>query len=542
MKVQPARHVAQELQHHYRRNGWWSDVTFSEILKKRVDETPERIAFKDDRRSVTYAQLWSEVRRFAELLRRQGVGRGDVVTLQVPNRVEFPVAFFALELIGAIANKISPDLRAEELRYILDFSRSKAYVCAFQFKGFNYVDMLRSVRGRLSAPVSAICLDAVEGDDVVSFAQTLSVLPEIRDEHRVYMDPDEIMRMCFTSGTTGNPKGVLHSFNTTLCAARFLNRDMRVTKDDVLLAYLPVALNWGYLTLLQSVMAGACTVLLERFSARAALECIASECVTFIPTAPAAIVAMLNAPELSATDCTSLRVMVTGGAPASIDMIRQFSSAFPRARLIELYGMLETGFHSYTRLEDNPLDVIGTVGRCVEEMEVGVLDDAGQVVENGQTGELSAKGPSVHLGYLNNVQANTESFTADGWFRTGDLGEIVDKHGNIRISGRKKEIINRGGKKYFPREIEDLLYENEAFMQIAIVGVPDARLGERNCLCALLKPGAQITLDAVIAMLKGRVADYKLPEELVILDEFPMTPSGKIRRAELLKQLIARTG
>jgi acyl-CoA synthetase (AMP-forming)/AMP-acid ligase II len=148
----------------------------------------------------------------------------------------------------------------------------------------------------------------------------------------------------------------------------------------------------------------------------------------------------------------------------------------------------------------------------------------------------------VHLGYLNNVQANTESFTADGWFRTGDLGEIVDKHGNIRISGRKKEIINRGGKKYFPREIEDLLYENEAFMQVAIVGVPDARLGERNCLCALLKPGAQITLDAVIAMLKGRVADYKLPEELVILDEFPMTPSGKIRRAELLKQLIARPG
>ena len=542
MRVQPERQVAQHLQDLYRRNGWWRDVTFSEILKERVDEMPDRIAFKDDRRSVTYAQLWSEVRRFAELLRRQGIGHGDVVTLQVPNRVEFPVVFFALELIGAIANKISPDLRAEELRYILDFSESKAYVCALQFKGFNYIDMFRDVRGRLPAPVLAVCVDPVSGDDVVSFAQTLSVLPEIRDEHRLYMDPDEIMRMCFTSGTTGNPKGVLHSFNTTLCAAAFLNRDMRVTKDDVFLAYLPVALNWGYLTLLQSVMAGACTVLLERFSARAALERIASESVTFVPTSPAAIVAMLNAPELSSTDCSSLRVMVTGGASASIETIRIFGSAFPQGRLIELYGMLETGFHSYTRFEDDPLEVIGTVGRCVAEMELGVLDDVGRFVNDGQTGELCAKGPSVHLGYLNNAQANSESFTDEGWFRTGDLGEIVDKNRNIRISGRKKEIINRGGKKYFPREIEDLLYEHEAFLQLAVVGVPDARLGERNCLCAVLKPGAQITLDAIIAMIKGRVADYKLPEELVILNEFPMTPTGKIRRAELLKQLSARVG
>ncbi|SAL62733.1 AMP-binding domain-containing protein [Caballeronia turbans] len=204
--------------------------------------------------------------------------------------------------------------------------------------------------------------------------------------------------------------------------------------------------------------------------------------------------------------------------------------------------MLETGFHSYTRLEDDPLEVIGTVGRCVAEMELGVLDDVGRFVNDGQTGELCAKGPSVHLGYLNNAQANSESFTDEGWFRTGDLGEIVDKNRNIRISGRKKEIINRGGKKYFPREIEDLLYEHEAFLQLAVVGVPDARLGERNCLCAVLKPGAQITLDAIIAMIKGRVADYKLPEELVILNEFPMTPTGKIRRAELLKQLSARVG
>jgi non-ribosomal peptide synthetase component E (peptide arylation enzyme) len=542
MILKPTHEVAPALQQAYRDKGWWGTITFSEILEQRVREMPERIAFKDDYRAVSYAQLWSEVRRFAELLRRQGVGSGDVVTLQLPNRIEFPVVFFALELIGAIANKISPDLRAAELRYILTFSRSKAYVCAKQFKGFDYVAMLRGLRDDLPEPICVVCVDPVEGDDVISSAEALRDFPALSDKDRVRMDSDEIMRMCFTSGTTGNPKGVLHSFNTTLCAARFLNRDMQVMQDDVLLAYLPVALNWGYLTLLQSVMAGACTVLLERFSARAALARIASERVTYIPTAPAAIVAMLNAPELRDTDCSSLRVMVTGGASASLDMIKEFESAFPLARLIELYGMLETGFHSYTRLDDDPVRVIGTVGRCVDELEIGVLDDHGRLVEHGQTGELSARGPSVHLGYLDNAQANVESFTSDGWFRTGDLGEIVDGRGNIRISGRKKEIINRGGKKYFPREIEDLLYEHHVFLQIAIVGIPDARLGERNCLCAILKPGAQITLNEIIALLKDRVADYKLPEELVVMDEFPMTPSGKIRRAELLKQLSLRGG
>jgi acyl-CoA synthetase (AMP-forming)/AMP-acid ligase II len=146
----------------------------------------------------------------------------------------------------------------------------------------------------------------------------------------------------------------------------------------------------------------------------------------------------------------------------------------------------------------------------------------------------------VHLGYLDNDAANRESFTPDGWFRTGDLGEMADDKGNLRISGRKKEIINRAGKKYFPREIEELLYQHPAFLQVAIVGMPDARLGERNCLCAILKPGQSITLDEVVSLLKGRVADYKLPEELVVMTEFPMTPSGKIRRPELVKQLTAK--
>lgn len=523
----------------YRTKGWWGEHTFGDILEARVGEHPDRVAFIDAGRRVTYAELWSQVRRFAEFLRRQGLGRGDVVTLQMPNRIEFPVVFFALELVGAVGNKISSDLRAVEVDYILRFSKSKAYVCPHMFKGFDYVEMIGAIRDRLPNLRTLICVDAVDQPVITSFADAIADTPEIGDADRVRMTADEIMRMCFTSGTTGNPKGVLHSFNTTLCAARFFNDYLAMSADDVFLIYLPVGLNWGYLSLLQTVMAGACAVLMERFSAKGAIDAIARERVTYIPTAPASIVAMLNAETFATTDLSSLRLVVTGGASASVETIRALQAALPDAKLIELYGMLETGFHSITRLTDDPLKVNGTIGRCIDELELTILDDDGRGLPHGTQGEIAAKGPSIHLGYLDNEQANRDSFNAEGWFLSGDLGEVVDDDGNVRISGRKKEIINRAGKKYFPREIEEILYEHPAFLQVAIVGMPDARLGERNCLCAVLKPGRSVTLDEAVAFLKGRVADYKLPEQLVVRDEIPMTPSGKIRRGELVKELVA---
>ena len=520
-----------------RANGWWKDQTFSQILETRGRETPDREAIGDARRRITYGQLWAEVRRFAEFLRRQGVQRGDVVTLQLPNRIEFPVVFFSLELIGAIANKISADFRAMEVEYILKFSRSKAYVSASQFKGFDYLVMIRELRPRLPELSLTICVDDVDASDVVSFAKVVHDTPEIDEANGVHMSPLDVMRMCFTSGTTGNPKGVLHCFNTTLCTCETFNRELAVTDRDVMLDYLPVGLNWGYMTLVQAAMAGARVVLMERFSAEAALELIERERITYIPTAPASIVAMLNSPELTRRDLSSLRIVITGGASAAVETIKAFQAAVPSAKLIELYGMLETGFHSFTRLTDDPLKVNGTVGRCVDSMGLRMIDDDGNDVPFGEVGEIVAVGPSVHMGYLDNPAANRDSFTPDGWFRTGDLGQYADKEGNVRIAGRKKEIINRGGKKYFPREIEELLYQHPTIVQAAIVGAPDSRLGEKNCLCAIIKPGSSLTLDEVVSFLKGRVADYKLPEALVVMSDFPMTPTGKIRRPELVKRV-----
>jgi non-ribosomal peptide synthetase component E (peptide arylation enzyme) len=247
---------------------------------------------------------------------------------------------------------------------------------------------------------------------------------------------------------------------------------------------------------------------------------------------------MLNEPNLSDYDVSSLRVVITGGASAAIETIRDYQARMP-GHLIELYGMLETGFHTYTRFSDDPAKVNGTIGRVVSSMGLKILDEAGNEVPSAEVGEIAALGPSVHLGYHANAAANAEAFTADGWFRTGDLGRIVDAAGNVEIVGRRKEIINRGGKKFFPREVEELLYTHPKVMHAAMVGVADARLGERNCLCVIPKTGQAVTLTELVAHLKGQVADYKLPEQLHIVDELPFTATGKLRR-HVLTDMIAK--
>jgi acyl-CoA synthetase (AMP-forming)/AMP-acid ligase II len=525
-----ARHTA---------TGWWGTDTVYGLLSARVAAHPEREAIVDARRRVTYRALKDGIDRTAAVLKRQGIGRGDVVTVQLPNWIEFAFVFLALELLGAVANKISPDFRSREVSYILRFSKSRAYVCSRNFKGFDYPGMVRALMPDLPDLRFICVVDGAGGDGTLSLSAALETTPPLPERERVGTGADEVFRMAFTSGTTGNPKCVLHSFNTTLPACRILTRDMQASANDVFLIYLPVGLNWGYLLLVQALLLGARAVLLDRFSGRAALELIAREKATFVASAPASLIAMLNEPELSRYDCSSLRVVITGGASCPVETLRAFQRRMA-GHLIELYGMLETGYHAYTRLTDDAETVNGTIGRCVEGMGLRLIDGEGRDVPRGEQGEIAADGPSVHLGYYNNPAANAEAFTADGWFRTGDLGVVADDAGNVRIVGRSKEIINRGGKKFFPREVEEILYTHPKVLHAAMVGVADPRLGERNCLCVVPKTGATVTLDEFTDFLRDQVATYKLPERLEILDELPFTPTGKIQRFVLQRQIEAR--
>jgi non-ribosomal peptide synthetase component E (peptide arylation enzyme) len=528
--------LTSEMARRYRRAGSWRDETFYAILERRAAEHPERLALVDRHHRVTYAELKARADRVAAKLGSLGVGAGDVVTIQLPNQVEFAYVFLALERLGAVANQIGPDFRSREVEYIIRFSESRAFVCPARFKGFDYVRMIEELRPRLP-DLKLVCVLGARSPGIVSLDYI--VYGDDSVTHRLApLGPDDVMRMAFTSGTTGNPKGVIHSHNTTLSACTNLNRDMAVADREVFLVYLPLGLNWGYLTLVQAVMAGARAVLLDQWSAEEALHLIERERVTFIPSAPASIISMLNAPVFARVDLSSLRVVITGGASCPIETIREFRQRM-RGHLIELYGMLETGFHTYTRLTDDPEAVTGTVGRVVDGLGLRLIDEESRDVPPGAEGEIAADGPSVHLGYHENPAANAELFTSDGWFRTGDLGQL-DAAGNLRIVGRLKEMINRGGKKFFPREIKEILYTHPKILHAAIVGVPDPRLGERNCLCVIARPGQHVDLDEVVAFLRDDLATYKLPEMIEAFDELPFTPTGKIQRHVLVRQVLER--
>jgi non-ribosomal peptide synthetase component E (peptide arylation enzyme) len=524
----------------YQESGHWGSETFYSILTDRVAAHPDRVAIVDGGRRVTYADLKMRIDRVAAGFAALGIGPGDVVTIQLPNWAEFAYVFFALERLGAVANQIGPDFRTREVDYILRFSESRAFVCPASFKSFDYVKMISELRPGLP-DLRAVCV--LGGPPAAAGLVSLDTLVENAGAvppPSAGQRANDVMRMAFTSGTTGNPKGVIHSHNTTLSTCRTLNGDMRVTPDEVFLIYLPLGLNWGYLTLVQAVMAGARAVLLDQFSARAALELIQRERVTYIPTAPASIIAMLNGPDLGRFDLGSLRVVITGGASCPIETIREFRARM-HGHLIELYGMLETGFHTYTRLDDDPEAVTGTVGSVSSGLGLRLIDESGRDVATGAEGEIAASGPSVHLGYHKNPAANAELFTPDGWFRTGDLGQF-DGAGNVKIVGRLKEMINRGGKKFFPREIEEILYTHPKILHAAIVGVPDPRLGERNCLCVIPRPGQTLTLEEAVGYLRDGVATYKLPETIEVFNELPFTPTGKIQRHVLIRRVLERRG
>jgi len=522
----------------WRGTGLWSDETLATVLARRVREAPDREALTEGTHRLTYRELAQGIDRMASRLRALGIGRGDVVTIQLPNWIEFAFVFFALERLGAVAVTVSVDFRSRELEYIMRFAGSKMLVCCARFRDFDHVAMAQELWPRLPA---LACIGVVRGEPgagMVSLDEIAAGSGPPAGFVPVAMDADTVMRMAFTSGTTGNPKGVMHSHNTTLAAARILNGDLGLGSDDVMLIWLPLGLNWGYLTLVQSVLAGARAVLLDRFRPAAALDLIERERVTYIPTAPASLTSILQEPDLARRDLASLRIVVSGGASAPVETIRAWRRVAPGA-LLELLGMLETGYQAYTRPTDDPEQVAGSIGRPASHMGLKLVDTDGREVARGKEGDICADGPSVHLGYHNNPAANAEAFLPDGWFRSGDLG-MIDADGNLRIVGRLKEMINRGGKKFFPREIEEILYTHPQVLYAAIVGIPDARLGERNCLCLVPRAGETPTLEGLVGFLGDSVATYKLPERLELFSQFPFTPTGKIQRHALVRDVMAR--
>jgi acyl-CoA synthetase (AMP-forming)/AMP-acid ligase II len=519
----------------FREEGYWVETTSNDVLEQRARETPDKLAIVDGRLRLGYEEYYRRAERLAAHFVALGLGTDDVVAIQLPNWSEFAVAINAAMLAGVPFCQFHSDFRSREVEFILNFTGASVLIVPSHFRRFDYLEMLARLRPTLPLlrHIMVVGADLPSGYfDLRAFLEEPRELAIDREKLRERRPrANNLSRTAFTSGTTGDPKAVLHLHNTTNCAARFVNEGHRIGADSVLLTFLPVGLNWGLLNVLQAMFAGCTIVLQEVFDAEQALALIERERVTHFCCAPAHLVSMLNAPNVARYDLSSLQVMITGGASCPIEVIREVRERFP-GHLLELYGMLECGFQSHTTLDDDPEEVCGLVGRPLRQMGIRVVDDDRHDCAPGTAGEILTYGPSVTIGYYNNPDANARSFSADGWFATGDIG-ILDAKGYLKIVDRKKELIIRGGANIYPREIEEVLYQHSKVLEAAVVGIPDPRLGERVCACIVLRPGESLPFEELIAFLKDKIATYKLPELFRLLDALPRTPTGKVQKGPL---------
>jgi acyl-CoA synthetase (AMP-forming)/AMP-acid ligase II len=523
--------ITPEMAAQYRQQGYWTDKTlgehFAEMAQKYASKTA--ILYKDQQ--ITYAQLEKQANNVAASLVEAGLKKGDVLSVQLPNWPEFIYIFYGAIKAGIVFNPIHVPYRKREVEFILRFSNSKGLIIPGQFGKFDFPSMIQEIWPRLPNLSRVWVVGDTGGKDMIPATQlweknwSKNEIDTILTPHSP--DADAPFLLMYTSGTEADPKGVVHSHNTIGSLGNSITKGLGISSEDVVFAVSPFTHAMGILLgPWAAIYWGAQTVVQEAFVAEETLKLIQDCKATFFAGTPSHIVALLQVPNFDQYDLSSLKTVFTGGASCPVEVIKEATKRLG-CRVTCLYGMTE-GVATYTRLDDPPEVTSETVGRPGPGFEIKIFDEEGKPVPDGITGEIGARGPSLFHCYYKNPQANRETRTADGWFLTGDLG-YIDQKGNLRIVGRKKDMIIRGGKNIYPIEIEELMYAHPKVVEAALVGMPDHRLGERNCLFLVLKPGEEMTLPEVVDYLKEKgIAVYKLPERLEIRSELPMTPSKKI--------------
>jgi non-ribosomal peptide synthetase component E (peptide arylation enzyme) len=502
------------------------------MLRRQVDARADAPAVIAGGRTLTFAELDRDSDRVAAGLGALGVDRGDVVSCQLSNIPEFLVLHHAVAKRRAVFNPIHLPYRAAEVETILAFAESRVTVVGAPHRGFSFVEMVQGLRHRLPALRHVVTAGGEERPGVVPFEELGGRAAPPRERPH----PDDPFLLLFTSGTTASPKAALHTHNMRMGNAKFSAEELGFTGADRFLSIARFSHMWGLFAYWMALWAGAPQVLLEAPSPQAFLETAARGRATVAIGAPAHVADLLATPGLAGADLSSLRLFGLSGSvcpPALARTLRETIGCTP----FMLWGMTETAAGIYTRPDDPPEVIEQTVGRASRGCAVAVLDEAGRSASPGAAGELALRSPFAFEGYVNNPGATAESFTPDGWFRTGDLAS-VDAAGNVRILGRRTEQLNRGGVKFNPADVEDVLVRHPRVQMAALVGMPDARLGERNCCFVVPRPGPAPTLGDLAAFLADAgVAKFKWPERLEVVEALPLTPTGKVQRPILRNRI-----
>ena len=517
--------------------GLWLDRTLHDYFDETVKRLPDSIALVEGRQRVSFQRWQEDAARVAASLMKLGIGKGDIVSVQLPNWYEMCLLQIALSRVGAVIQPMHMVYRQREIESMLRFCDSKAVVIAGEYRGFDYgaaVDDVRADLPDLKHVISARTPGDVTFDDLLKAAPAAD--GDCPDTHA-----DDVFYLNFTSGTEGNPKGFLHTHNTLLSVLkRFadLQRQYDPASDnDVILANSPMSHSFGHLSTYQVLLRGIRMVLVERFDPGETLQLVEREGVSSISGTPAHLISLLNHPSFAETDTSSVKGVGVGGAQCPPQLMAEIKQHF-KVSIGNTYGMGENIVHTRTMPTDSAEVIRETVGKPVPGAELKIFaNDHEMELPVGEVGEIAFRGPTLFLGYYKNPERTRETRNEDGWFFTGDVG-FVDEQGYLHLAGRKKDMINRGGSKIYPKEVEDLLHEHPAVVRAAVIGMPDYRLGERVCAFVELHPEATLTLDDVRDFLKEKqVMMYKVPERLEVVGALPMTPTGKVKKAPLVDDI-----
>jgi fatty-acyl-CoA synthase len=493
-------------------------------------------------RRWTYAELAADVDALALRLLVRGIGKGDRVGIWAPNCAEWTLTQYATAKIGAILVNINPAYRTRELEFVVNQSGTRLLVAAKKVKTSDYAGMIAEVRPRCPRLTDVVLLGSPQWQSMLEDGRRL----DRRALDRIELDIDDPINVQYTSGTTGFPKGATLSHHNILNNGFFVGELCNYTEADRICIPVPFYHCFGMVMgNLAATSHGACMVIPSpTFDPVATLEAVQAEHCTSLYGVPTMFIAELAAPGFSDYDLSSLRTGIMAGSPCPVEVMKQVIERMSMTEVGICYGMTETSpVSTQTRADDSVDRRVSTVGRVGPHLEVKVIDPAtGRTVPRGTPGELCTRGYSVMLGYWEQPGKTAEAVDSAHWMHTGDLA-VMDDEGYLAITGRIKDMVIRGGENVYPREIEEFLYTHPDILDAQVIGVPDARYGEELMAWVRLRPGAAtLTAESLREFCRGQLARYKIPRYVHIVDDFPMTVTGKVRKVEMRERSVEILG
>jgi fatty-acyl-CoA synthase len=521
------------------------DETIGANLERMAARFAERAALVscEQTRRFTYAEFDAAVDDLARGLLARGLEAGDRLGIWSPNRWEWTLVQYASAKLGVILVNINPAYGSSEVAYALAQSGCRALVAAQGFRDSDYTATLAEVRARLPALEWTVWLDGGDWDDLLADGRS-EPLTALR-ERSSRLHPDDAINIQYTSGTTGFPKGAVLTHRNILNNGYLVGHGCHYSEHDRICIPVPFYHCFGMVMgNLGATTHGACMVIPSAgFDAGATLAAVSGERCTSLYGVPTMFIAELAHPSFAEHDLSSLRTGIMAGSPCPVEIMRRVVHEMSMAEVTICYGMTETSPVSTQSSPDDPLELrVSTVGRVHPHLEIKLVDPAtGKPVARGETGELCTRGYSVMRGYWNDEERTREAIDDDGFMHTGDLA-TMDEQGYVNIVGRSKDMIIRGGENVYPREVEEYLHGHPDVVDVQVIGIPDERLGEEIMAWVVLRPGAATTADDLAAYCTGRIARFKTPRQWKLVDEFPMTITGKVQKYRMREIAVAELG